>query len=295
MPSRRATRNIGALDTNVRSFPATDISSPYDPVLCFAVESDGETVASGDISERSYVGAETGRMIRLTWTDGHLADARAVLTAALAAADPGTEVHLATNVEFHEHVADRLALAEECGFEIWQEKEGFWWADNGQELPEPDRVVTRTLEEVGFDRFVEVVAGCAVATLDRVDASAIAEMGATGWAAALTESIGGPEDAATCFFAETPAGQTIGFVAVGAFDEETTGTVQHIGVLPAHRGRGYVDQLLRVANRAARDRGFTGMVCDVDVDNPPMVAAMERNGHHADMRPWHKWYHRRVA
>jgi hypothetical protein len=33
------------------------------------------------------------------------------------------------------------------------------------------------------------------------------------------------------------------------------------------------------------------MLSDVDIENTPMMAAMERAGHHADVRPWHIWHH----
>jgi hypothetical protein len=35
------------------------------------------------------------------------------------------------------------------------------------------------------------------------------------------------------------------------------------------------------------------MLNEVDVRNEPMLAAMERSGHSADTRAWHKWYYRR--
>ena len=33
----------------------------------------------------------------------------------------------------------------------------------------------------------------------------------------------------------------------------------------------------------------------IDVRNSPMLAAIARNGHGADVRPWYKWMYRRVA
>lgn len=59
----------------------------------------------------------------------------------------------------------------------------------------------------------------------------------------------------------------------------------HIGVAAGQRGHRYIDQLLRLANRAARSRGWAGMLSDVDVGNSPMLAAMERNGYRADGWP----------
>jgi ribosomal protein S18 acetylase RimI-like enzyme len=88
------------------------------------------------------------------------------------------------------------------------------------------------------------------------------------------------------------SGELIGYVAVGAFDPGV-GTIVHIGVAPEQRGRGYVDELLAAAHVAARARGFATDLSDVDTLNAPMIAAMERNGHRPDARPWHVWAYRR--
>ncbi|MEM9491708.1 MAG: hypothetical protein AAGC55_21355, partial [Myxococcota bacterium] len=61
---------------------------------------------------------------------------------------------------------------------------------------------------------------------------------------------------------------------------------------PEQRGNGYIDELLRAGTRAAIAAGFDSMLSDADVDNTPMTAAFERNGHRGDGRPWHKWHYR---
>ena len=114
-------------------------------------------------------------------------------------------------------------------------------------------------------------------------------------AAALIGDAARPDEEDIWFIIENAAGDPVGYVAVGAFDEDATGTIMHIGVVAGQRGHHYIDQLLRLANRAARSRGWAGMLSDVDVRNSPMLAAMARNGHRADLRPWHKWMYRRVA
>ena len=90
---------------------------------------------------------------------------------------------------------------------------------------------------------------------------------------------------------ELPTGEPVGFVAVSDFGEPDTVTIAYIGVLPAHRGNGYIDDLLLAGTAAAQGRGFTSMLSDVDTLNTPTIAAMERAGHHAGVRPWHVWHH----
>lgn len=82
-----------------------------------------------------------------------------------------------------------------------------------------------------------------------------------------------------------------GFVAVSDFDGSGTATIAFIGSLPEHRGNGHVDDLMAAGTAAAQRNGFTAMLSDVDTENTPMLAAMERAGHHAGVRPWHVWHH----
>lgn len=250
-------------------------------------------VASGELFPVSWLGDETGRFVAIRWSEGHLDAARAVLAAIVATAGPAAELHGGVDVEVHAHLPERKALFEEFGFAVWQEKEGFWWTDKGQDLPPVAGVTVRTLAEIGRDRYVDVIESCTVGTLDRIDRDAIASMGNRGWARAFVDGTADPDTDDIWYVIEDSAGDGVGFVALGPFDEEGVGTVLHIGVAAAHRGHGYVDQLMRLANRTARERGWTHVLSDVDVLNPPMMAAMERAGHHAADRPWHKWYYRR--
>jgi GNAT superfamily N-acetyltransferase len=264
-------------------------------MIRFAAEAGGRRLASGALLTRSHLGDETGRLIEIGWAEGQVAAARAIIGAAVSAAAPGTELHLAANAESDDRISERLALFGSCGFTLWQEKEGFWWADANQELPAAEGVTVRSLAEVGRDRCAEVIASCATGTLDRIDADAIASMGSSGWAAALIGDAARPEEEDTWLVIENRGGDAVGYVAVGAFDDHGAGTIVHAGVAAGHRGHGYIDQLLRLANQAARTRGWAGMLSDVDVENTPMLAAMARNGHRADARPWHRWMYRRTA
>ncbi|SDY02173.1 Acetyltransferase (GNAT) family protein [Modestobacter sp. DSM 44400] len=189
----------------------------------------------------------------------------------------------------HEQFAERCRLAVECGFELLQKKEGVWWEDDGHPMELPDRVRLRPLPEVGNDAFASVIARCMIGTLDRIDEVKVAEYGTRGWADIQLTDYVTPQDARSWVLVETWAGDPVGFVGLSACDEEATGTISHIGVVPEERGRGYVHELLVTLNVLARDRGFRGLLPDVDVLNVPMLAALELAGHHAGGRPWHRW------
>lgn len=263
---------------------------PLGPRIPFVAQIDGVQVAEGDLLTRSWMGDETGRLVNVRWEPGHSDAARLVLKAAIAAAQPGDVLNAATNAEIHKDPAERLAVFESCGFTLWQEKEGFWWSDEGQDLPIPHRITARPLSEVGLERFADLIAACSAGTLDRIDTDAMAAMTPAAWAAAFLDA---SQDSAW-LLAENTEGQAVGFVSVGEFDPGV-GTITYIGVLPECRGRGYVDELLKLANHTARELGFRAILSDTDVLNAPMQQALRRNGHSAEATAWHKWMHRRTA
>jgi hypothetical protein len=273
------------------TLPAVSGGPGLDGAIRFAAVKDGERLASGELLAWSDLGDETGRAIRVRWASGRADAGRAVIEAAVLAAGPGTELHLTANTQVDDRLGEQLALFESCGFTLWQEKEGFWWADAGQDLPAPQGVAVRTLAEAGRERYAGVVAACTAGTLDRIDADAVCSMGGAAWAAGLIGAAARPGAEDGWLIAENTAGEAFGYVAVAEFGPRT-GTIAHIGVTGAHRGHRHVDQLLMLANRAARGRGWTGMLSDVDVQNTPMLAAMARNGHRAENTPWHRWMYR---
>lgn len=80
--------------------------------------------------------------------------------------------------------------------------------------------------------------------------------------------------------AETPGGEPVGFVvparnAYGAI-------IAYIGVLPEHRGRGHIDDLLNEGTRVLLAEGDPPRIrANTDVANVPMARAFARNGYDA--------------
>ena len=230
----------------------------------------------------------------LPWDGDYLATGRALLDATLPRVLPPGEqtLDLRLNSEIHDHIDERRRFAEASGFALFQEKHGHYWRDDGGPMPEPQRLRIRTLTEVGRDAYRAVMArSSAVDSLDRNDRYYYGLSGPDAWAG---EMIGfledGDED--SWLYAETQKGEPVGFAALGTWNEGATGTIVHIGVVPEHRGRGYVNELLRAVNVEARRRGFTAILSDVDVENGAMSAALTRAGHSPDARDWHVWHYR---
>jgi ribosomal protein S18 acetylase RimI-like enzyme len=194
------------------------------------------------------------------------------------------------NPETHADIDRMRPLLEASGFELFQEKAGFAWRPEAAIPATPVRLRISTLDEVGRDAYRRVMAATTAGTLDRNDRYYIDRCRPAPWAEQIMAALEPGDE--TSWLLGSHGEEPAGFVAVGSFDEETW-TIVHIGVVPEHRGHGHVSELLAAADRAARERGFAAGLSDVDVENAPMIAAMERAGHRSDLRPWHVWHYRR--
>ncbi len=222
--------------------------------------------------------------------------ASGLLEAAAAALPPGTQtLDSRLNAESQPHLAAWRSALESGGFGLFQEKQGFVWSDHRGllpgPLPGPSRLGFRSLGEIGRDAYAAAMARGIADTLDRNDRHYVGLCGPDGWGREMLGYIGAGDEA-SWLVGEDSGGSLAGYVAVSAFDEPDTGTIIHVGVLPEHRGRGYIDELLAAAARTARTRGLRRLLSDVDTENAPMLAAMHRAGHDPDARAWHVWHYR---
>lgn len=217
---------------------------------------------------------------------------RALARAAVGTLPPGRQtVDLRSNPERHDDIDARRALLASIGGRPFQEKVGFLWEDDGAALPDDGRLRFDDLGSVGPTVYGSLMGRCQAGTLDRNDRYYLGLCGPDAWGAQMLEYLV-PGHEASWLLARDAENREVGFVAVGPFDDEGTGTIVHIGVLPEARGHGYVADLLAAANRTARERGYARMLSDVDTENAPMLAAMERAGHRRDRRDWHVWHDR---
>jgi ribosomal protein S18 acetylase RimI-like enzyme len=227
--------------------------------------------------------------LELPWEEDWLAAGSDLLRGAIAELPSSTPAFLQanTNLELHEHPWRRVHLFEALGFDLFQEKHGYLWVDRGEPLQVT--IPTRTLEEIGDDAYGSIFSSIPALGLDRNDNYYYAGTGPENWARVMM-TMASPEDRSS-YFIGYEADDPVGMVGLSAFDEEGTGTISYIGVVPEHRGRGFGRRLLTAATAAARQRGFRQILSDVDVLNRPMRAAMVACGHQPDLRLWHRWAH----
>ena len=199
-------------------------------------------------------------------------------------------LELRSNRDVHAQIDLRLEVARTLDLDLFQEKEGFLWRDEGTTIAVPSRLAFRSIDEAGDRHYRDVFAGVPRETLDRNDMWFRDRTSERDWASVMMTYLT-KDDVPMWLEARLPDGPSVGIVAVSDFGRPNTATITYIGVLPPHRGNGYIDDLLAAGTAAAQQMGFTSILSDVDVDNHPMVAAMERSGHHGSSTDWHGWHH----
>lgn len=226
----------------------------------------------------------------LPWDGDYLEIGSRLLTGAAGALGDTVpdQVQARVNRDHHDHVEECRALLERSGLNLFQEKQGFRWVDDGTPIEVSPRLAFVTVEEIGTAAFSAVMGRCGEGTLDRNDRYYWGGCGAENWAAQMMVYLG-PEDAAM-WLVGLAGTDPVGFIAIGS-DADWGATIVHIGVVPEHRGRGYIDDLLAAGTLSAQKAGIATMLSDVDTLNQPMAAAMRRN-RHMDYNPWHVWDHR---
>ncbi len=268
------------------------------PDWCLVAQVGGRTVARVAITAEPLgcgIDALEHRLLGL-WFDpaedgAHVA---AVIAGALDRVPAtATTIDAAVNPAYMDNPEVRLRILLDAGFHVMQEKEGFLWHADDRASAAADAAAAagspltfRTVGELGPDALVDVLAEGVAGTLDRVDRHYRDLCGPQPWGREMLGylELDDEQDWLVASVDDEPAG----YVLLGGFDEPDRATIVHIGVLPAFRGRGFGVELLREANQRARRR-FTTILSDVDVENGPMLRAMERAGHHARATAWHVW------
>ena len=272
------------------------------PDWCFVVEDNAHRVGrigfriEPTMSDPAWLGTLPGSELstfglHLPWGGDFKTPGRSLFEAAadaLTGAVPDL-LEIRINNEAHPHHGALRRLLDGRGFDLFAEKQGFTWAGDVSEVEVPARLTFRTVADVGVDEYRQVMGRCGQGTLDRNDRYYWDGCGPENWARQMTEYIA--DDDRDMWLIGYLGNEPAGYVAVGS-NEEWGSTINHIGVVPEHRGNGYIDDLIAAGTAAAQEQGITSMLSDVDVVNAPMVNAMRRAGHREDARPWHVWAYR---
>ncbi len=170
-------------------------------------------------------------------------------------------------------VAWRLAAAARAGLGEITERSRYEWTPETALPPRSQRVVFVPCpdDEAFIDAFRRVSVGSLDAHTRRQVAAVGSEQAARQELASYSMMMGSRD---WWRLAYTKSGELIGFALPEANDGGPV--VGYLGVVPEHRGRGFIDDLLAEITLFLAERGAQRIVADVDTANTPMVAAFVR-------------------
>lgn len=271
--SRISPEGAADVEAHVRATWQAGVGSPE---LCFVAEVNGELV--GRVAYTRTAPEELGLFaLWLPWGRDHVEVGRVLLGESLAAVHAAgvAVVEARVNVAFHSYAEEREDVFAAAGVERVQTKARLV----GPTAAEPRRpsVELRTLDAVGRDAFVDALARVTEGTLDRLDALEVERLGPALHAEWYVRGLEGEGVEPTRWLLGYDGDELAALLVLQEWDEDT-GTLAYIGVAPEHRGRGLGAELVAEARRRLAADGLQKMLADVDLDNGPMLAALERAG-----------------
>ncbi|HEX2742017.1 MAG TPA: hypothetical protein VHM69_16350 [Rubrobacter sp.] len=182
--------------------------------------------------------------------------------------------------QFQSHQERRSELLDVIGFALKRETIRFEW--RGKKTPAVSgRLDFRALDEVGDEAFADAMARVSEGTLDRQIQDERERLGSGQAARVFFEDARRVKHEPSWWqLAYTPDGDLVGLVM--PVEPPAFLTIFYVGVVPAMRGRGYVDDLLAAGTAtllaAGSGAGGRPLLADTDIANAPMAAAFRRAG-----------------
>jgi ribosomal protein S18 acetylase RimI-like enzyme len=174
-------------------------------------------------------------------------------------------------------VTDRTTAIEQLGGQLLVERLRLQWGSDAVAPADRRRLTFRPPTDRG--ELLDLLTRALDGTLDEHSRSELRTKSARGVAVDQLDdefpSYRGPREwwAIGCL----PDGDPVGFVIPSRNDYSWI--IAYIGVLPEHRGRGYVDDLLDHGTRVLADAGAPIVKASTDRGNAPMAAAFHRRGY----------------
>jgi len=174
-------------------------------------------------------------------------------------------------------VEDRMGALARVGAKLFVERLRLHW-EPGTPIPEPTgRLAFRPVREPG--ELIDLMTGVLDGTLDAHSREELTTMSARQAAeqqyAEELDRYASPHD--WWRIATLPDGEPVGFV-IPAHNSYNP-IIAYIGVLPAHRGHGYIDEVLAAGTRLLAAEGVPRIRASTDVGNVPMARAFARAGY----------------
>ncbi len=159
--------------------------------------------------------------------------------------------------------------------------------DPNSPIPEaPQRLTFRPVQSIGKETFSGLVAAVMADALDRSDRKEVATIEASEAARQFLSEASEWFDFQADWWqvASGRQGQLVGFVLPVLIRGEEKdglgdGTFYYLGVLPGHRGNGYIIDLLIQSTAILDEIGIWRIYSDTDVHNAPMIRAFQAAGY----------------
>jgi len=171
----------------------------------------------------------------------------------------------------------RHTLLMGVGFQVIRATRRWTWPTDRAVPSTRQRLVFRSLPDVGEAVFLDALEQVMRSSLDQrttADRAAYGAAAAAQQVFAICAAIG--YDPQWWQLAYTPPGTLIGMLMPAG--TATWATIGYIGVIPAHRGHGYIDDLLVQTTQILTALRAARIEADTDVRNMPMANALQRLG-----------------
>ncbi|MEU6429210.1 GNAT family N-acetyltransferase [Microbispora sp. NPDC046973] len=174
-------------------------------------------------------------------------------------------------------VEDRMAVLERAGARLLVERLRLEWRPGAPIAPPSGRLTFRPV--AGREELVALMTLVLDGTLDAHSRADLARMPAERAAAQHYDDelahYRSPRE--WWRIGTSPEGEPVGFVIPAR--NEYSPMIAYIGVVPAHRGKGYIDDLLAEGTRILAGQGVPRIRAATDVENVPMAQAFLRAGY----------------
>lgn len=173
-------------------------------------------------------------------------------------------------------VEDRMTIASETGAQLLVERLRLEWRPGTPITAPTGRVAFRQVS--AETELVDLMTLVMEGTLDAHSRDELTRMSAREGAVMHFEDelahYSSPRD--WWRIATLPGGEPVGFIIPARNDYHAI--IAYLGVVPAHRGQGYVDEILAEGTRILAAQEVPRIRASTDLDNIPMAAAFARAG-----------------
>ena len=199
------------------------------------------------------------------------------------------EIRCDTGDEYYQNI---IALCEKVGCNLIQDKISYVLTDFNNPEKERKRLVFKSLDEVGEEKFIRAIKSVTEKTLDRVDKQDVELLGAEQAAREyfnVLKSIDFNEK--NWVLGYDKQNNLVGLVVAQNFSEKA-GCINYIGVVPEFRGNNYsFDLSLKATQLLSNSGSMKKIIADIDTQNIPLEKTLQSLKYQKTEQMWvyHKY------